>query len=326
MTGDTWTLGFRYGRVTLPRQRRDAPSFPLACLFSGGADSFGGAARAKSADTPTLLVSHWDSTLTRSAQIEAERALVRLPGGRVTGTALELRRRKEQPRGEEFKTESTSRSRSLVFLALGVAAASSVQATNLLVPENGWVSINPPLGGDRRASLSTRTTHPALLDEWSRVVRDLGVNVGIVNPWEGMTKGELFGWVREQYGADDASRSLSVTHSCARTDARWEGFRPRTHCGVCFACLVRRGAFLAAELVDRTTYIEVELRQDHDRRAEWFSAERRRDLVSVRTAIARGGFAIDDVLALDLPTRMSPDSALDLANRGLAELRAVEVP
>ena len=324
MTGDEWALTFRAG----PTVRRRRPINPLqsdlVCLFSGGADSFSGAALARQRETPPLLVGHWDSTTARGAQIRAYGAQLELGGQPAPLMAVHLARRKSQIRtGEKFGTEPTSRSRSLVFIALGLAAASAVGSGDLWVPENGWVSLNTPLGAGRRGSLSTRTTHPGLVDEIGAMTREIGIDVSITNPWESRTKGEVFAWMREEFGSESASESLSATHSCARSDARWEHMPPGMHCGVCFACLVRRSAFIAGGLPDQTEYIENAF--VGDRRDEWLTPARLRDVQAVRAAAARGGFSIEDVLALDLPERLNPAAALDLANRGLAEVRQVEI-
>ena len=326
MTGDAWHLKFRRGTRAARSRPRDRATFDLVCLFSGGADSFAGAARARQRDTTPLLLGHWDSTLPRGVQLRALDAVNALPGREASLVGVRVARRDRQLRtGEQFGHEPTSRSRSLVFLALGVAAATAVEAHELWVPENGWVSLNTPLGGERRASLSTRTTHPALIGEIGEMIHHLGLDVAITNPWEAHTKGQVVAWMRDEFGMQEASRALSLTHSCARSDARWVGVPPDTHCGVCFACLVRRGAFIAGGVEDQTRYIEVDLRGD-SRRDEWLTPRRLRDLQAVRATVARGGFSIEDVLALNLPERMSPMASLALANRGLAEVRQVDIP
>jgi hypothetical protein len=326
LTGDAWDLTFRHGRPAARRRPRDRATFDLVCLFSGGADSFAGASLARRRDTAPLLLGHWDSTLPRGVQLRALEALNLLPGQPALLLGARVARRDKQlMTGAHFGQESTSRSRSLVFLALGIAAAAATDATELWVPENGWVSLNTPLGGDRRASLSTRTTHPALVGEIGAMVRHIGLDVTISNPWEGRTKGEVVAWMRDEFGADDASDALSVTHSCARSDARWVGMPPDTHCGVCFACLVRRGAFISGHVADHTRYIELDLRGD-PRRPTWLSPRRLRDLQAVRATVAHGGFSIEDVLALNLPERLSPTASLALANRGLAEVGQVDIP
>lgn len=66
-------------------------------------------------------------------------------------------------------SETTTRGRSVLFLALGVAVASGLGPARLLVPENGFISLNVPLTPPRSGSFSTRTTHPHLI----ALLRDL---------------------------------------------------------------------------------------------------------------------------------------------------------
>ena len=70
-----------------------------------------------------------------------------------------------------------------------------------------------------------------------------------------MTKGEMFALVVQEIGIDAASDYLSATNSCSHTDARYSGAPPGASCGVCFGCLVRRAAFAAAGVPDRTDYL-----------------------------------------------------------------------
>ena len=101
-------------------------------------------------------------------------------------------------------------------------------------------------------------------------------------------------------------------------------FKPSTHCGVCFACLVRRGAFIASDVPDRTIYVEREIGPDDPRRLVFLSATRRQDFEAVRSA-ERRGIGPADIIRLDLPERSDPDAALGLARAGLAEIAAVEI-
>jgi 7-cyano-7-deazaguanine synthase in queuosine biosynthesis len=328
MTGDRWEFVFRADPGARPRLGAANQEYDRVCLFSGGADSFVGAARSRQEVERLLLVGHHDSKAVLGVQNRAIRNLMRLAGHQAWYRFVQVARRREQiVTGERFGTESTSRTRSFLFMALGLAAAHSSHARTLWVPENGWVSINPPVTGERRGALSTRTTHPGLLDELVGMVQSVGIDATIENPWQTSTKGEVLSWFRANAAVDDdaVSAILSATHSCARSNAQYEGFSPLTHCGVCFACLVRRAAFVAAEIPDQTEYIELLLQANAQRRAAWLTAARRQDYAAVRTAIARGGFDIEDVLAMDLPRRYRPDAALDLANRGLAELEQVRL-
>jgi hypothetical protein len=189
--------------------------------------------------------------------------------------------------------------------------------------ENGFTSLNAPLSGERRGALSTRTTHPAILDGFAEVLTRLGLHVDLKNPFETMTKGEVFGRVRTAIGRERASVLLSATNSCAKPQ-RLKGFAPDAHCGVCIGCLVRRAAFLASEIEDRTLYVEVALRGE-TRRSQWLTAKRRETYEALRYRLVRH-YNIDDVLDLGLPERVDLDGALALMNRGLTELEMVEVP
>ncbi|HZK36812.1 MAG TPA: hypothetical protein VFC57_07670, partial [Aeromicrobium sp.] len=77
----------------------------------------------------------------------------------------------------------------------------------------------------------------------------------IENPFEGLTKGEMFRRVADAVAVDAASTYLSATNSCSHTDARYSGAPVGASCGVCFGCLVRRAAFTASGIPDKTTYL-----------------------------------------------------------------------
>lgn len=327
LTGDTWTLAFRThaGSPITRAQAEHRSEHTVVSLFSGGMDSFAGAVRAvRETGARPWLVGHWNWSATRSSQSHALRALESLTGIEVPFGAARVSRGAIAPDGTRFGTEASSRSRSLLFLAIAAAAATGTRATTVQVPENGWVSLNVPLDGSRRSSLTTRTTHPGLLAELSGLAGDLGIGVTFENPWSLATKGDLVRQVADWYGVPAASDAFAATDSCAKSGMRFYGLPPATHCGVCYACLVRRAAFIAAGVPDQTPYAEEMLTgADRDR----FMHNRRRDLVAIAAAGRDGGhFTIEDVLALDLPDSFDPAVALALANRGLDEVRLVTVP
>ncbi|MEW6658769.1 MAG: hypothetical protein AB1424_08915 [Thermodesulfobacteriota bacterium] len=136
--------------------------------------------------------------------------------------------------------ELTLRSRSLLFLALGLTAASAFgPEMPLLIPENGWVSLNPPLTLNRLGSYTTRTTHPIFLEQLTRLWRDAGINQPLLNPYQRLTKGELL----EQCRHRELLRKLArQSISCARPVAsRWRR-QAGGECGYCYPCLLRRAA------------------------------------------------------------------------------------
>jgi hypothetical protein len=192
------------------------------------------------------------------------------------------------------------------------------------VPENGFASLNLPLSPERRGALSTRTTHPRLLDELQSIATAVGIDVSITNPFEALTKGEIFRQVADIYGDRAASTILSASHSCGRPGGNWEGFDPGLQCGVCFGCLVRRSAFIASDVTDQSVYVEATLRRDPARRGVWIE-NRRRDAAAIEYRTRRP-YELADVLAASLPERVEPDAALALARRGAAELARLTIP
>jgi hypothetical protein len=104
---------------------------------------------------------------------------------------------------------------------------------------------------------------------------------------------------------------------------RWAagtGYRPDTQCGVCFGCLVRRSAFLAAGLEDRTTYLHTAI--DPPSQPAVLRNAARLEVLTVRYA-GRRGVGAADLLSAGLPDDLPLDEALAIAQRGLRELAAV---
>jgi hypothetical protein len=126
----------------------------------------------------------------------------------------------------------------MAFYGLAVLATSllSVTQPEIIVPENGFISVNPPLLPGRMASLSTRTTHPLFMQQLQEVLPLLGVDVRFNMPYQFKTKGEMLAECVDQ---NALSQFASDTTSCGR-------FRTynRTHCGRCVPCMVRKAAFL----------------------------------------------------------------------------------
>jgi hypothetical protein len=141
---------------------------------------------------------------------------------------------------------------------MAVAVASSTgqaRAGNtipILVPENGFISINPPLTGARIGSLSTKTTHPFILSGLNHVLEAGTFGVRLTNPYQLRTKGEML------LGSPDQvllRRLASSTTSCGRFS------RYRVHCGKCLPCLIRRAAFTKWGQPDQTEYRFADLRE-----------------------------------------------------------------
>lgn len=317
LSGDNWTLTFK--RTRFPKETAVENQHPTAqrvVLLSGGADSATGALLARTKPEEHILVSHHGGNgIAPTQRAVAERIQELVPKGSTQHHfQLYLARREAQPNGHKFKSEPSTRTRSLLFLALGLAIA-SVNEIPLWIPENGFASLNPPMGADQFGSISTKTTHPWFLTELSRLAQAIGAHDHIENPFADQTKGEMFRWAADTIGDTKASKFLSLTDSCGFTGKWHFGISKDTHCGVCFGCLMRRASFTAAQVKDRSRYASD--KPPSDRAAN--ALHTRTLMPSVEAFVVRG-IDILDIAAMRLPAGYSPSVAYDLCQRGVAEL------
>jgi len=235
LTGDQWTIKPRESPLNLGFAGNwNQPWEPQAvALFSGGLDSLAGAIDHLEGGQRLLLVSHHDYGQLAGVQQTLAGALAAHYGPEQV---QHLNLRVQFPEAPEL----TLRSRSLLFLALGLTAAAAFGPnTLLLIPENGWVSLNPPLTLNRLGSCTTRTTHPYFLEQLTRLWRDAGIKHPLINPYPGLTKGELLAQCHNRELLQKLARQSS---SCARPVAsRWRR-QAGGECGYCYPCLLRRAA------------------------------------------------------------------------------------
>ena len=214
--------------------------------------------------------------------------------------------------------ETSQRSRSLIFLAFAVLAATATQryldgeTVPLYVCENGFIAINPPLTNARIGSLSTRTAHPDFLGQMQDILDGVGLRVKIVNPYAEKTKGEM---LRECLEQSLLSEEAGVSTSCGR----FQRYK-YTHCGRCVPCQIRRGAFITWGHDDPTQYVYEDLgRADEDHSA----FDDVRSVAMARLVTAEDGF--DRWLGPTLSSpRITNSAALrEMLRRGLDELGAL---
>lgn len=264
LTGDVWSfnpLGGGASRPPVnPRLRRTINRVDPAevCLFSGGLDSFLGAVDLLGQGKKLYLVSHRSTggaSFANNAQTQLVRRLeANFPQDRISHLPIHV----TPPRPGTFRhmqgavgAEPTTRSRSLIFIGLGVGIASSVGASKLYVPENGFITINPALTRARIGSHSTRTTHPETFRLINELLSSLQLGLQVENPYRFQTKGEM---LRAQGATAWVPSAALTTLSCGKLNAARimagksgsTGARKGMQCGACVPCIIRRGAFDAA--------------------------------------------------------------------------------
>lgn len=255
LTGDNWEICFtdRPQQLYVPKGRHRPPSRPTSAgavsLFSGGLDSLIGVLDYLAAtDERIFLVGHHDATGAGGDQRRLHSMLEETPyAGRSDRRSMRVRPLPPSLalEGQEVSVhpdrEQTLRSRSLVFLALGMYAAHALgEQVPLLIPENGFIAINIPLTPSRIGTCSTRTTHPYYLSLVREICASVGLTNPIHNPLELVTKGEALAACHDQgVLAQLALETVSCAHASRRK--RWIRRHAR-NCGYCVPCLIRRAA------------------------------------------------------------------------------------
>ena len=317
LTGDDWGLRC-VGATSVPPgppQQLGLPTTDDVALLSGGLDSFCGAViRARQPGTVKFLGHADTSTAVRHAQQRLQQHFGSLtPPRPYEQYAL---RPRTTVRNRVPKT------RSMLFMAMGVAAATASGAARVLVPENGFTSINPPLEPSRGGVMTTRSTHPWTFHSIAGLLAALGLgHLSVVNPHADLTKGEL---VKQALsgGPKELLDLAAETVSCAKINAgRPPGGNSNTQCGLCVACLVRRAAFIAAGVPDATPYAGV----GTSAVARHTQRVRRHDIDAWRAATdPAGGIPEYRVLGSGMwPPGTDFDAVLALCHRGLKELSRV---
>jgi hypothetical protein len=306
LTNDVWRCTFSDGGLLPAPPRLPAlPEEDCVALLSGGLDSLVGVldlvTREKRRPYVVSQVSQGDKG--------TQAVFATTIGGGLRH--IQLNHNANCP-GEN---ERSQRARSLIFLAYGVLAATTVKRYHegrpitLYVCENGFISINPPLTAGRLGSLSTRTTHPVFLGLFRQLLDAAGLRVRVENPYRFFTKGEMLARCADQ---DFLRKNSRRATSCGRF-AR-NGYK---HCGRCVPCLVRRAAFQAWGETDRTVYVYRDLSRNNKNHARFD------DVRSAAMAVAEvRADGLDGWLGTSLSATLLGDVApyRQTVERGLLEL------
>ena len=208
-------------------------------MFSGGLDSFAGALETlATAPGNVILVSHQSAPKVAARQNELAEYLEKRFRGHIRHIMVPAHRAGTESR------DTTQRSRSLLFAAMGSAIARTFGATTVSFFENGIVSHNLPVSPQIVGTMASRTTHPQSLFRL-QMLMDLVLQDAprIRNPYEWMTKTEVI----ERISRHSGERMISTAVSCTKVRDQTV---LKTHCGSCSQCLDRRFAILNSRLDD----------------------------------------------------------------------------
>ena len=250
LTGDYWSchfVGTPSVNILSDEECELFDGITQVNLFSGGMDSLIGAVdfMTNHPDGKLFLASHYDRKMPGPKKDQYE--LKKLLRDKYKNQFCEVSAVMITPTQSK---ELSSRSRSLMFLSIALIVSSYAKC-NIVVPENGSVSLNYPLSPSRRASCSTRTTHPVFLNQFREIISALGMAVAINNPYEKQTKGEM---VQNCADKDYLLRVVAVSNSCGKRGMHQYMYdnHNASHCGHCMPCMYRKAALIRE--TDTTIY------------------------------------------------------------------------
>ena len=265
LTGDRWKICFRKRELTEIEMKARKKYGKVAeknskitkiCMFSGGLDSCIGALNllCDTKDISNLVfVSHYGGGKgTIEYQEMLKDAFIRRFG---LDESYFIQNFASVITSKKVRKEDTTRSRSFMFFSHAIAYASAMgKDVELIIPENGLISLNIQLAYTRTGTSSTRTTHPYYMKMLQKLITELGIAVTIKNPYQFKTKGEMILECRDREFLQEV---LDKTMSCSHPDVgRHRGLKKTMHCGYCLPCTIRRSAIQKGQLVDTSTYFD----------------------------------------------------------------------
>ena len=252
LTDDHWEICFApYRDQRSPAEAqgflfslRPGASAAVAC-FSGGLDSFGGAAidLDEAADLELALVGASGTSRARSLQRELAGILRerthRVQPVLVKANLVQAKRRKQ---------DRHQRTRGFLFLSVAAAAAMVARVREVRVYENGVGAINLPYTDGQVGAHMSRSAHPKTLAGMQRLVALMGTGeLRFRLPRVFDTKAMLVARISERF-ADVVPSTVSCDTWSSNRQPSPPG-RERAHrCGTCSSCILRRQSLIAAGL------------------------------------------------------------------------------
>lgn len=323
LSGDIWRFEFTKSSIAPPTPY-SGNAYKLnrlggsdsVCLFSGGMDSTTGVLDLIAEGRNPVLVSH---AYVKDREIQDRVAQASFPAN-INRLVLNA----SPSASFTCEKDISMRTRSFNFFCFAVIAARAIQEieqlgkVTLFIPENGYISLNPPLTPQRVGSHSTRTTHPYYIKMFQQFLDALGLDIILKNPYQFNTKGEM---LRDCKNPVALRKILDQTISCSN----WK--RKNMQCGRCMPCIIRRASYRMAGIDDHSSY------ETTDLKAHYNSAGASSDVVSLCSAIRRmkgGDYSRWIRSTGSLPTGKERDNYILVAKNGLKEVEeyfiGLEIP
>ena len=254
VTHDRWHV--RFVRDT---QRRIAPlrqpaSYSVVALYSGGLDSFCGAAELAREGHRPIFVTHNPPGSTAVQQMLAPLRSKLGTSDEVPLVCFRLQAIPWTRSGKKSRfPERSRRTRALFFLSLAGAVAIEFGVPLVTMNENGVMAVNLPLVPGTTGATITRHAHPETLRLYRRILAAVwprpDSQPNVVNLLANLTKQDAVS--RLGRNAPFAANTLTCEYagqqiSVLRRHFARSGRAPLRECGLCVPCLVRRAALYNA--------------------------------------------------------------------------------
>ena len=235
--------------LEFPDAAVDASDVGPVMLFSGGLDSLCAAAEAivRHSARP-ILVSHRSSNRTKLCQQSLVQELKNHTGVEsIHHIPVTINHRHERAR------DFHQRARSFLYLTLAAVVANETGQREIIIAENGPVSLNVPLAEEVVGTMATHSTHPEFVHRYRKwISKACRTDFAIRNPLFDLKKSEVVSRI-ESLGIGDL---IGSAVSCAHPHRRPTN---KPHCGTCSQCIDRRFATVAADLEHRDPVNRYEL-------------------------------------------------------------------
>lgn len=227
-----------------PQTPRDSEA-DCVSLFSGGLDSFAGAAYLLTQNRRPIFASHYVSSL-KSLQGKLIQGIEDEFNQKVEHFQYRVTSRTVKNTAFPFANkESSHRARSFMFLSYAAVAAATHGLSDIYICENGVLSLNVPISDARKGTRSTRHAHPLFLHYFNQFINELyGRTFSVQNPFQFWTKAQEAKFLEKT----SLYRLINHTVTCWGYPNQTLRYPNSNHCGYCIPCIVRRVSVKAAGL------------------------------------------------------------------------------
>lgn len=229
--GETWNITFskceKEKYILKHTQLSFEPQYDSIALLSGGLDALAGAAQ--ETNNKTIFITYATNKIEKS---KAKFSYNNYISNFCTNSSHII----IDKQNLDFKTHLTQRTRSLIFLASCFIYTDYYNIHKIKIYENGIMTLNPTFYFRRKV---TRTTHPKTLFLVNSILKELELDIEIINPFNFLTKKDVVNLIPNQWNS-----LIKDTKTCSKMPASKAFFNHNEqgycHCGICAACLLRQ--------------------------------------------------------------------------------------